>query len=189
MRLRAHWWLSSGQTIGAARTAVRSACCLPERPGANRLWRLYPLDTRFPPFPPCTPSDRHLKHRAPHRAASPALAPESARQAPPGGGGYAPAGAPKGFPLALWKPSGRTRRKTCGINIPAKNIGLFSGQTLFHPEPKSAAHTARPIFLFFFKRNAQVIIFLRCVLKNPLQPGQISLHLSLAAARQHHDQR
>ena len=36
--------LSSGQTIGAVRTAVRSACCLPERPIANRLRRLYPLD-------------------------------------------------------------------------------------------------------------------------------------------------
>ena len=43
--------LSSGQTIGAVRTAVRSACCLPERPVANRLRRLYPLDTRFPSFP------------------------------------------------------------------------------------------------------------------------------------------
>ena len=36
--------LSSGQTIGAARTDVRSACCLPELRGANRLRRLYPLD-------------------------------------------------------------------------------------------------------------------------------------------------
>ena len=36
--------LSSGQTIGAARTAVRSACCLPELRVANRLRRLYPLD-------------------------------------------------------------------------------------------------------------------------------------------------
>ncbi len=44
--------LSSGQTIGAVRTAVRPACCLPELRGANRLRRLYPLDTRFPPFPP-----------------------------------------------------------------------------------------------------------------------------------------
>ena len=43
--------LSSGQTIGAARTDVRSACCLPELRGANRLRRLYPLDTRFPSFP------------------------------------------------------------------------------------------------------------------------------------------
>ena len=43
--------LSSGQTIGAARTAVRSACCLPELRVANRLRRLYPLDTRFPSFP------------------------------------------------------------------------------------------------------------------------------------------
>ena len=43
--------LSSGQTIGAVRTAVRSACCLPERRVANRLRRLYPLDTRFPSFP------------------------------------------------------------------------------------------------------------------------------------------
>ena len=52
LRLRAHWGLSSGQTIGAVRTAVRSACCLPELRGANRLRRLYPLDTRFPLFPP-----------------------------------------------------------------------------------------------------------------------------------------
>ena len=43
--------LSSGHTIGAVRTAVRSACCLPELRVANRLRRLYPLDTRFPSFP------------------------------------------------------------------------------------------------------------------------------------------
>ena len=43
--------LSSGQTIGAGRTAVRSDCCLPELRVANRLRRLYPLDTRFPSFP------------------------------------------------------------------------------------------------------------------------------------------
>ena len=43
--------VSSGQTIGAVRTAVRSACCLPELRVANRLRRLYPLDTRFPSFP------------------------------------------------------------------------------------------------------------------------------------------
>ena len=43
--------LSSGQTIGAVRTAVRSACCLPEVRVANRLRRLYPLETRFPSFP------------------------------------------------------------------------------------------------------------------------------------------
>ena len=36
--------LSSGQTIDAARTAVHSACCLPELRVANRLRRLYPLD-------------------------------------------------------------------------------------------------------------------------------------------------
>ena len=53
--------LSSGQTIGAARTAVRSACCLPELRVANRLRRLYPLDTRFPSFPPAPPSDRQPK--------------------------------------------------------------------------------------------------------------------------------
>ena len=35
--------LSSGQTIDAARTAVRSACCLPELRVANRLRRLCPL--------------------------------------------------------------------------------------------------------------------------------------------------
>ena len=77
---------------------------------------------------------------------------------------------------------------------------LSSGQTIrvtrpamrsacCSPEPKLAAQTARPIFLFFFKRNAQMIIFLRRVLKNPLQPGQIFLHLSLASMRQHHYQR
>ena len=44
-------WLSSGQTIGAARTAVRSACCLPELRVANRLRRLCPPGTRFPSFP------------------------------------------------------------------------------------------------------------------------------------------
>ena len=44
--------LSLGQTIGAVRTAVRPACCLPELRVANRLRRLYPLDTRFPSFPP-----------------------------------------------------------------------------------------------------------------------------------------
>ena len=79
--------LSSGQTIGAARTAVRSACCLPELRVANRLRRLYPLDDGelfkfnlkssvcqrqtglpkgnppcvFPSFPPAPPSDRHPK--------------------------------------------------------------------------------------------------------------------------------
>ncbi len=52
MRLRAHWGLSSGQTIGAVRTAVRPACCLPELRVANRLRRLCPLGTRFPTFPP-----------------------------------------------------------------------------------------------------------------------------------------
>ena len=36
--------LSPRQTIGAVRTAVRSACCLPELRVANRLRRLYPLD-------------------------------------------------------------------------------------------------------------------------------------------------
>ena len=43
LRLRAPKRLSSGQTIGAVRTAVRSACCLPELRGANRLRRLCPL--------------------------------------------------------------------------------------------------------------------------------------------------
>ena len=52
LRLRAHWGLSSGQTIDAARTAVRSACCLPELRVANRLRRLCPPGTRFPSFPP-----------------------------------------------------------------------------------------------------------------------------------------
>ena len=103
--------LSSGQTIGAARTDVRSACCLPELRGANRLRRLYPLDDGelfkfnlkssvcqrqtglpkgnppcvFPSFPPAP-----LRFRLPKqidksmRTASPTSAPELAHQAPPG---------------------------------------------------------------------------------------------------------
>ena len=103
MRLRAHWGLSSGQTIGAARTAVRSACCLPELRVANRLRRLCPLGDGelfkfylkssvcqrqtglpkgnppcvFPTFPPAPLRIANRNNRAPHRAASPALAPES----------------------------------------------------------------------------------------------------------------
>ena len=77
--------LSSGQTIGAARTAVRSACCLPELRVANRLRRLYPLDTRFPSFPFGNLRIANRSNRAPHRAASHAHTPESARQSPPGG--------------------------------------------------------------------------------------------------------
>ena len=56
--------LSSGQTIGAARTAVRSACCLPELRVANRLRRLCPLGTRFPLFPPAPPSGSRRIHVA-----------------------------------------------------------------------------------------------------------------------------
>ena len=63
--------LSSGQTIGAVRTAVRSACCLPERRVANRLRRLYPLDTRFPSFPYGNLRPRRLAKFS-HGAASPA---------------------------------------------------------------------------------------------------------------------
>ena len=77
--------LSSGQTIGAARTAVRPACCLPELRVANRLRRLYPLDTCFPTFPPAPLRIANRNNRASHRAASSPPAPESARQAPPGG--------------------------------------------------------------------------------------------------------
>ena len=68
--------LSSGQTIGAVRTAVRPACCLPELRGANRLRRLCPLGTRFPTFPP-----------APLREVGVSR-----------GHGYVPSNTPKGFP-------------------------------------------------------------------------------------------
>ena len=62
--------LSSGQTIGAVRTAVRPACCLPELRGANRLRRLCPLGTRFPTFPPAPLRIAIRSNRAPRRAAS-----------------------------------------------------------------------------------------------------------------------
>ena len=68
--------LSSGQTIGAVRTAVRPACCLPELRGANRLRRLCPLGTRFPTSPP-----------APLREVGVSR-----------GHGYVPSNTPKGFP-------------------------------------------------------------------------------------------
>ena len=84
--------LSSGQTIGAARTAVRPACCLPELRVANCLRRLCPLGTRFPTFPFGNLRIATQSNRALHRAASPFPAPESARQAPPWRG-FAPAGA------------------------------------------------------------------------------------------------
>ena len=77
--------LSSGQTIGAARTDVRSACCLPELRGANRLRRLYPLDTRFPSFPPAPLRFRLSKQIDKSMGtARPTPAPELAHQAPPG---------------------------------------------------------------------------------------------------------
>ena len=47
-------------------------------------------------------------NRAPHGTASPNPR-RSRRVKPHRGRGYAPAGAPKGFPLALWKPSVATR--------------------------------------------------------------------------------
>ena len=47
--------LSSGQTIGAARTAVRSACCLPELRGISAFGG-QPTGLIFPSVPPCTPS-------------------------------------------------------------------------------------------------------------------------------------
>ncbi len=101
--------LSSGQTIDAARTAVHSACCLPELRVANRLRRLYPLDAGelfkfnlkrsvcqrqtglpkgnppcvFPSFPFGNLRIAPRSNRVPHRAASPSPAPESARQALP----------------------------------------------------------------------------------------------------------
>ena len=82
MRQRARWGLSSGQKIGAVRTAVRSACCLPELRVANRLRRLYPLDTRFPPFPPAPLRIAIRSNSAPHKPASPSPAPKSVRPSP-----------------------------------------------------------------------------------------------------------
>ena len=93
--------LSSGQTIGAVRTAVRSACCLPELRVANRLRRLYPLDDGelfkfnlkssvcqrqtglpkgnppcvFPSFPPAPLRIATQSNRAPHGTASSTPAP------------------------------------------------------------------------------------------------------------------
>ena len=90
--------LSSGQTIGAVRTAVRPACCLPELRVANRLRRLYPLDTRFPSFPPCTPFGSPSE--AIERPIGLQVLPprRNRRVKPHRGAGNAPAGAPKGFP-------------------------------------------------------------------------------------------
>ena len=88
------------------------------------------------------------------------------------------------------------RQKKTSVDTP-KN---FPQNKPFQPALLCALHFLFPITqngraksaangLFFFKRNAQMIIFFRRILENPLQPGQIFLHLPLAAVRQHHDQR
>ena len=194
-----------GASIPAKGNFLRQRCFLSCKQGGFPLAPLHPLRI-------ATQSNRTL-----HGAASPSPAPESARHAPLGAGGMrlrahqrafrSPFGNLRtvvgekltgykysgkkagGIPLAPCTPSGSRCLHGTGYTHAGAPKGFPQDKPSSHPEPKSAAHTARPIFLFFFKRNAQVIIFLRCVLKNPLQPGQISLHLSLAATRQHHDQR
>ena len=78
--------LSSGQTIGAVRTAVRSACCLPELRVANRLRRLYPPDTRFPSFPFGNLRAPKAGEIFPIGLQAPLPAPTAARQTPPAEG-------------------------------------------------------------------------------------------------------
>ena len=94
-------WLSSGQTIGAVRTAVRSACCLPELRVANRLRRLCPLGTRFPSFPPCTPFGPHSARKPQGKQSSKNmrgfLGANNRRVRPHREQGIAPAGAQNAF--------------------------------------------------------------------------------------------
>ena len=121
LRLRAHWGLSSGQTIGAVRTAVRPACCLPELRVANRLRRLYPLDTRFPPFPPCTPFGSPPK-TIEHLLGLQALLPRRSRRVRPHRGrGYAPAGALGAF---LWANHRRINPHR-GLCLPPSHLPFF----------------------------------------------------------------
>ena len=58
---------------------------MPELWVANRLRRLYPLDTRFPSFPPAPLRIASEVNEHPMKVISPSLTPESARQAPPKG--------------------------------------------------------------------------------------------------------
>ena len=118
-------WLSSGQTIGAVRTAVRSACCLPELRVANRLRRLCPLGTRFPSFPPCTPFGPHSARKPQGKQSGKNMrgfprGKQSARQAPPRAGDCA-CGRTKRFPQSktsarpalLHRPFAATTRRGC----------------------------------------------------------------------------
>ena len=103
--------LSSGQTIGAARTAVRSACCLPELRVISAFGG-QPTGLTFLSVPPCTPSDHRKKC-----VASPACAVVGASV--PLDRGTVPAqahsGVSGGFPLTHRIPSG-CRKKS--VNAP-----------------------------------------------------------------------
>ena len=103
--------LSSGQTIGAARTAVRSAGCLPELRVISAFGG-QPTGLTFLSVPPCTPSDHRKKC-----VASPACAVVGASV--PLDRGTVPAqahsGVSGGFPLTHRTPSG-CRKKS--VNAP-----------------------------------------------------------------------
>ena len=103
--------LSSGQTIGAARTDVRSAGCLPELRVISAFGG-QPTGLTFLSVPPCTPSDHRKKC-----VASPACAVVGASV--PLDRGTVPAqahsGVSGGFPLTHRIPSG-CRKKS--VNAP-----------------------------------------------------------------------
>ena len=118
--------LSSGQTIGAARTAVRSACCLPELRVANRLRRLCPLGTRFPTFPPCTPFGS-LTEAIERPIGLQALFPRRSRRVIPRRGRGLRLRAHWGLSARPQSPSGRVGEKTQGHAFLRKTQRAFLG--------------------------------------------------------------
>ena len=128
-----------------------SACCLPELRVANRLRRLYPLDTRFPPFPPRPLRIATRSNRAPHRAASPSPAPESARQSPPRGISYGKAvscHASRGLSARPLHPLRGVGVSTKQGYAPADTLVAFLGTNNQHAIPHNsgfAPHSKYPL--------------------------------------------
>ena len=108
---------------------------------ANSLFQKWAIKGFFPESPCRWLSFAHFSFATEKKCERPiglqALPPRRSRRVKPHRGqGYAPAGAPKGFPLALWKPSGRSWRKTQrDINIPAKSRVAFLGANNRHFNP------------------------------------------------------
>ena len=95
---------------GKSQSAPESARQAPTK-GELLTAKLSPIDANRVAFrsPPCTPFGSPTETIERPIGLQALLPRRSRRVKPHRGRGYAPAGAPKGFPLALWKPSVATR--------------------------------------------------------------------------------